>query len=314
MLKRILTLLAAILALAAPAAAQKRIALSFDDVPRHPGATYTPAERTVTLIAALERAGVEQAAFFVTTGNLAHPHGAGGEDRIAAYVAAGHVIANHSHGHIWAHRTPVADYVADLDRASAWLAGRPGYRPWFRFPFLDEGRDSVERRDALRAALRERGLSNGYVTVDTYDWFLDNLVNAAAGEGRTIDRDGLRDLYVESIVGAANFAEAVAVQTLGRSPAHIILLHETDIAAAYIDDAVTALRADGWEIVTADDAFADPIATIEPDTLFLGAGRVAAIAHARSGRPASELVSEWTEEDHLTRLFNTRVLHQTEAP
>ena len=310
---RLILLFAALLfAAASPAAAQKRIALSFDDVPRAPGAWLTPDQRTVMLIAALERAGVDQAAFFVTTGNLEHPHGTGGEDRIQAYVAAGHVIANHSHSHGWAHRTPVADYVADIDRASAWLQGRPGYRPWYRFRFLDEGRDSAERRDALRSALRERGLANGYVTVDTYDWFIEERVKEAVAAGREVDRDALRDLYVQSIVEASNFADSVARETLGRSPAHVILLHETDIAALFIDDAVAALRADGWEIVTADAAFADPIARIEPETLFLGAGRVAAIAHARGGSAPRTLVSDWTEEENLTRLFNSRVLHQTD--
>ena len=312
-MRTILLLLLTLLGAASPAAAQKRIALSFDDVPRAPGPWLSPAERTVALIAALERAGVEQAAFFVTTGNLERAHGAGGEDRIQAYVAAGHVIANHSHGHLWAHRTSVADYVADIDRAAAWLQDRPGFRPWYRFPFLDEGRDSAERRDALRAALRERSLTNGYVTIDTYDWFIEDLAEAAVTAGREVDRDALRELYVQGIVEAANFNDALAVETLGRSPAHVILLHETDLAALFIDDAVAALRADGWEIVTADEAYRDPIAQIEPDTLFLGAGRVAAIAHA-GGRRARELVSEWTEEEQLTRLFNARVLHQMEAP
>src|SRR5688500_19554140 len=91
--------------IAAPAAAQKRVALSFDDVPRAPGAFMTPDERTTALIAALDRAGVRQAAFFVTTGNLDQPFGSGGEARIAAYARAGHVIANHSHSHRWLHRT-----------------------------------------------------------------------------------------------------------------------------------------------------------------------------------------------------------------
>ena len=89
--------------------AQKRIALSFDDVPRQAGAFYTPDERASALIEALRNGGVEQAAFFVTTGHLAKPHGAGGEARIAAYVAAGHVIANHSHSHLWLHRTDAAE-------------------------------------------------------------------------------------------------------------------------------------------------------------------------------------------------------------
>ena len=297
---------------AAPAAAQKRIALTFDDVPRFPGATYTPAERTVALIAALERAGVEQAAFFVTTANLDQPFGAGGEDRITAYVAAGHVIANHSHTHRHLREMAPADYVADLDRAADWLRGRPGLRPWYRYPYLDEGEDVV-RRDALRAALRERGLINGYVTVDLWDWWFDDRVNEAAAQGQAIDRDALRDIFVRSIVEASNFADALAVRTLGRSPAHVLLLHESDTTTQYIDEAVAALRADGWEIVTADEAFADPIAAIEPDTLMLGGGRIAAIAHAQ-GRPDEELHSDWTNETLLTRLFRERALHQAEAP
>jgi peptidoglycan/xylan/chitin deacetylase (PgdA/CDA1 family) len=296
----------------APAAAAKRMALSFDDVPRAPGAFMTSDERTRRLIAALDRAGVEQAAFFVTTGNLDRPHGAGGEARIAAYVEAGHVIGNHSHSHWWLHRTAAEPYVADLDRAAAWLRGRPGYRPWFRFPFLDEGRQERERREAVREALRERGLSNGYVTIDTYDWYLETLARDAVAAGQAVDREALRDLYVESLVELAEFNEQRAVETLGRSPAHVMLLHETDLAALFVADLVAALRARGWEIVTADEAYRDPIAAIEPDTPFLGSGRIAAIAHAR-GRPARELVSPWTDEERLSRLFAERVLHSAPA-
>ena len=38
-----------------------------------------------------------------------------------------------------------------------------------------------------------------------------------------------------------------------------ILLHETDLAARYIGPLIAALRKDGWRIVSADQAFADPI-------------------------------------------------------
>ena len=55
---RLLTILLALLFAAAPAAAEKRIALTFDDVPRAAGAFLTPEERTRLLISALDRAGV----------------------------------------------------------------------------------------------------------------------------------------------------------------------------------------------------------------------------------------------------------------
>lgn len=310
MIRFLILLLAAVFAFTAPAAAAKRIALSFDDVPRAPGAFMTPQERTTRLIAALRRARVRQAAFFVNPQRLEQPYGQGGEARIAAYVAAGHVIANHSFSHPSLSRIGPDAYIADIDRAAAWLHGRRGYRPWFRYPFLDEGARNIAWRDQVRAALAARGLKNGYITVDSYDWFLDDLANRARQAGLTMDMDALRDLYVQIVVQAADFEEATARATLGRSPIHVALMHETDLEAMFLTDAVAALRADGWEIATIDQAYRDPIAVREPNAAYLGGGRIAALAN-EAGRSPRELIPPLNEEATITRLFNQRVLHIT---
>ena len=62
----------------------KRIAISFDDAPRGPGAFMTPEERTARLIRALKLAGVTQAAFYVNPSRATAAHTA----QIAEYVAA----------------------------------------------------------------------------------------------------------------------------------------------------------------------------------------------------------------------------------
>lgn len=293
--------------LAAPSLAQKRIALSFDDVPRAAGGFMTPDQRTARLITGLKRGGVRQAAFFVTPGNLAKPDGAGGEARIAAYVRAGHVIGNHSWSHLWLSKTPAAAYVADLDRTAAWLKDRPGYRPWYRFPFLDEGRRDLAKRAEVRAGLAARGLANGYVTVDNYDWHLDALATKARREGRAMDMRALRDLYVETLVGAADFYDRIAREALGRQPAQVMLLHETDLNALYVADLARGLRKAGWTIVPIDEAYRDPIAAREPDGWFTNGGRVAALAQ-ETGRLPKDLIDPRTDEDVLTALFQTRVL------
>ena len=242
-----------------PAVEGKRIALTFDDIPRGAGAFMTPDERADRLRAGLRAAGVEQAAFFLNPANLAgRPNGLA---HIAAYVADGHVIANHSATHPRLSEVSVAEYLADIDTAETWLKGRTNYRPWFRYPYLDEGRGDVAKRDAVRAGLAARGLANAYVTVDASDWFYEQATTDAARAGEAMDMDALRDLYVESHVEAAEFYDALARQATGRSPAHVMLLHETDLAALFIVDLVAELERRGWTIVEADEAYADPFST-----------------------------------------------------
>jgi peptidoglycan/xylan/chitin deacetylase (PgdA/CDA1 family) len=289
----------------------KRIALTFDDVPRGPGAFLTQDGRTQRLIGALKAARVKQAAFFVNPGFLENAERVGGEERIGRYVRAGHVLANHSYSHRALTAVPAEDYLADIDKAETWLKGREGRRPWFRFPFLNEGRQDKVKRDAVRAGLKARGLRNGYVTVDASDWHLEQLAIDAKKGGKAIDMDALRDLYVESHVEAAEFYDGLARQTLGRSPAHVMLLHETDIAALWIDDLVAALRRAGWDIVTADKAFADPIKDAMPDVPSANGTLTETLAWEK-GLPAPRWYAR-NDTKLASRLFAERVLKETTA-
>ncbi len=245
--------------------AQKRIALSFDDSPRTVGPVLTAKERQKRIIAGLKKSKVKQAVFFVNPGNLVEPSDPKQAWPIMGYTKAGHVIANHSYTHATLSQMSVEKYLDDLDEAETWLKGRKGYRPWFRYPFLDEGGDNKAKRDAIRDALKQRGLRNGYVTAEAADWLMISMWMDAAKAGQPVNLNALRDFYVQHHVDAAHFYEALARKTLGRSPVQVLLLHETDLAAFYIADLVAALRKDGWTIVTADTAYADPIADILPD-------------------------------------------------
>ena len=294
------------------AEARKRIAFTFDDVPRGRGAFFTPDERTIRLIAGLHQAGVKQAAFYVVPGQVGHDDGLGGEQRILAYVAAGHVIADHSFTHPHLNELSVADYMANVDKAEAWLRGREGRRPWFRYPFLDEGGDDKAKVAAVRAALKARGLRNGYATIDGSDWNIESLTADAVKAGKRIDMEALRDLYVETMVGAADFADELAQKTWRRQPAQVIVLHETDIAALFIADLAKALRDDGWTIITADEAYADPISKLAPDVPSAN-GTLVELAAWEKGVPPPRWY-ERNDIDLANRLFRERVLHEVADP
>lgn len=306
MLRRLLLPLLLLLLLPVQAAAQKMIALSFDDAPRGRGAFFTPDERTQRIVTELKEVNAPQAVFFVNPGALGRGDGVGGAERIAAYVAAGHVIANHGNTHPRLSTTDTAAYLADIDAAEAWLRDRPGYRPWFRFPFLDEGGKDKAKRDALRAGLAERGLRNGYVTAESSDWHLEALTRDAAKAGKAIDRKALGDLYVTWHVEAADFADAMLQRVTGRQPVQMLLLHETDLAALYIGDLVRALRKSGWTVVSADTAYADPIGAEMPDTPSANGTLTEALAWA-AGVPAPRWY-RYNQTDLATAVFRDKVL------
>jgi peptidoglycan-N-acetylglucosamine deacetylase len=279
-------------------AATREIAITLDDAPREDSAHFDGAKRTANLIETLKRANVAQIAFFCNSVRM----DAAGTARIKAYADAGHLIANHSHTHADLDQVGVQNFLADIDTADRALRGLPNFRPWFRFPYLHEGK-TVEVRDALRSELKKRGLLSAYVTVDTFDWHMDRMFQDAVAAGKTIDFDRLRDAYVDLLSDSIEFYDEVAVKQLGRSPRHVLLLHENDLAALYLGDLVKRLRKTGWTIISPERAFQDPIASVEPDTLVLGDGRVIALANAK-GYPGP--YERWEDEAKLQQEFERR--------
>ncbi|MEL6182435.1 MAG: polysaccharide deacetylase family protein, partial [Myxococcota bacterium] len=279
----------------------RHIALTFDDAPRGQGPVYSGAERGQALVKALAEADSGPVAFFVTTRGFEQP---GGRERIARYAAAGHLVGNHTHTHPWLSKSEVDTYVADIEQATRHLQGLANVRPWFRFPYLDEGRP-LDKRKAIQKALQTRGLRNGYVTIDNYDWYLERRWHEAVQQGRTANHEALGQLYVEVLMSAVRFYDDIARCDLGRSPAHVLLLHENDLAALFIGRLIVALRAEGWALVSPDAAYADPIAFQTPQTLITNQGRVAALA-VDAGRNPRTLTHLAIEEEQLDALMESR--------
>jgi hypothetical protein len=146
------------------------------------------------------------------------------------------------------------------------------------------------------------GYVHGIITVDPWDWCMNGLVGDAVARGDAIDWPKVRDVYVDVIARSAAFYDALAQRRLNRSPRHVLLLHENDLAALYVEDVARRLRAEGWRIIPADRAFADPFAAIDPDTLYLNGGQLVALAHL-AGAPEAELASGYKSEARLAALL-----------
>ena len=113
------------------------------------------------------------------------------------------------------------------------------------------------------------------------------------------------------MVGAADSPTSSTLKPWHRQPAQVIVLHETDLAALYIPDLVAALRKDGWKIVTADEAYADPISKLAPNVPSAN-GTLVELAAWEKGVPKPRWY-ERNDIDFANRLFAERVLHEKSA-
>lgn len=275
----------------------QEIALTFDDAPTPGAAVMSGAERTRRILEHLKSAKIEEVAFFVITNQIDET----GRQRLDRYVKAGHVLANHTHRHQWIHQLGTSAYCKDIAVADSILKTfNKAYRPWFRYPFLDEGRPAP-RRDSIRNTVKGLGLVNGYVTIDNYDWYLNGLYRDAVVSRKKIDEEKFKQIYLEHIMTSIRFYDDIARKTLDRSPRHVLLLHENDLTAKYLGDLIQLIRSEGWKIISPTAAYEDPIASQVPDVVFNGQGRVAAIAREK-GTPAAELIQESEDEEYLKKL------------
>lgn len=292
------------LAVAASPLAAKEMALTFDDAPRPATGYFNGQERAARLIAGLKQANVPRVAFFANSIRL----DAEGKERLAVYAKAGHQIANHSHSHPNFNSTNVAAYIADFHKADELLRPLPGFVAWFRFPFLREG-ETLEKRDAFRAALAERHYKNAYITVNNYDWHMESLFQEAVRDKRPVNFANLRTTYVDVLVDSARYYDDMAVKVLGRSPKHVLLLHENDLAALYISDLVAALRKAGWRIITPQEAYGDDIAEyVYKDPLKFNPGRIGELAKEK-GWSNDKLWHPACDEEYLAALFKKNLVY-----
>lgn len=275
----------------------REIALTFDDAPTPDSALMTGAERTRKLIDILVKAKVPDTLFFVKADYINKDT----QQRLEQYAAAGFHLANHSYSHQSASELGLLDYPADVYKAHLLLKSQKNVLPYHRFPYLHYGKD-LAAIIALQQSLTDLGYKDGYVTIDNFDWYISSLLTKAAEDKKTLNYDNARKFYVDTLYESIEFYDAIAKKTLGRSPRHVMLLHENDAAALFVGDLIAHLRAKGWKIIAPQKAYEDPIARNFPNTVFHKQGRVAAIANSK-GVPESELRNPSENEQYLDQAF-----------
>ena len=256
-----------VLALAASACVHARqLAFSFDDG-LNPDTNPEAAAINQALLSQLGKAHLHT----IIYPSLIKLGGSAGVQLVAQWGMQGHAIGNHSERHLNLNKKEVstADYIEGIAVAERQLQVLPGWTARYRFPFLKEG-DTRQKRDAVRQWLKDRGYQSGAVSIDASDWFYNLRYLAYEKAGNTEGLAQLRKAYIAHLLDRANYYDELGKQTLGYSPKHVILLHTNKINAASLTDIISAFKAQGWEWIDTQTAYADPLYKQQPDVIPAG--------------------------------------------
>ncbi len=284
------------------AASAKEIAITFDDAPRFAKGYFDGPTRAQKLIENLQKAKVPNTVFFSVPSNLNEE----GKNRILFYTSAGYNIANHTDTHPNYNQISAKDYINDFKTADKALSKFPNFVKWFRFPYLREG-NNISKRDLMRNTLSKMKYFNAYITINNYDWYMEEQFQSEIAKKTNLDFEKLKKYYVSLLINAVEYYDKMAITHLGRSPKHVILLHETDLNALFIGDLISELRNKGWDIITPHEAYKDQIAEyVTPAVFNFNPGRIGEIAKDK-GQTAG-LWHESCDEVFLDNEFKKTVL------
>lgn len=275
--RRLQSLLAAAALLFVGAAQAQSIALSFDDG-LNPVAQPQAAQWNAQLLRDLDALHIKAALF----PSLSRVGNAQGLALVADWSAAGHIVGNHtaSHRSLGSPGTSLQAFTDDVQVMHHALQGLPTFAPLLRFPYLKEG-DTAAKRDGMRQWMQRQGYRAAPVSIDASDWYYNQVYGQQLQQGRTQQAAQVQQAYILHLLDRARYYDALALQVLGRSPAHVLLLHTNQINAASLPAIVQALRTQGWHITSAAQALDDPLYREQPNTMPAGESIVWALAKAQ---------------------------------
>jgi peptidoglycan-N-acetylglucosamine deacetylase len=258
----------------------REIALTFDDAPTSSSSVYTSEARTREFIRLFRELSIPQVMIFANACKKSDRKSL--RSQLGEYVSAGHLIGNHTCRHFRFDEVGFENFSADATLGEKNLGDLLSTPKFFRFPYLNEG-TTERRRDEMRSWLLKNKYRQGYVSVDNDDYFFTSRLRTAQEAGKKFDLKKVETLFVSHIADAADYYDDLAVKTLGRSPRHVLLLHELDATLMFLGPLVQELRKRGWKIISISEAYQDTMYLEVPKNLYANNGIIAQLAKEKTG-------------------------------
>ena len=180
--------------------------------------------------------------------------------------AAGYLLGNHTYSHMSLTDNTAEAFekeIAANEPALRSLMGKEDWH-WFRYPFLWEG-ETLEKRKAVRAYLKDHGYRVAQVTLDFEDYAWNAPYARCVGKNDQKAIGWLKSSYLDTARQYIELDQKMSQMLFGRDVKYVMLLHLGGFQTVMLPQLIYLLAQKGFRLVTLDEAESDPAYQSNPD-------------------------------------------------
>ncbi len=169
-------------------------------------------------------------------------------------ISNGHILGNHTYFHKDLKKVSIQEYQEDISNCQKKIKEKFSYTmKYFRYPYLRRG--DQKKYQAMTKYLKDNKYVDGFVTVDSSEWYLSGLLEDAIRKKKKVDFDKLGDFYVMTMMDSVNFYHKRAKELKLKKFAHSLLIHDNDLSALYLGKLLKRLKQEGWTFISAKEMY-----------------------------------------------------------
>jgi peptidoglycan/xylan/chitin deacetylase (PgdA/CDA1 family) len=236
----------------------RKIALTFDDLPvLGPVGYWRPREISNMILRTLKQRDISAAGFVVEERI---------QDDLATFVVledwadAGHIVGNHTFAHVDLHQLKAREFLEHVSDGQKYLKllarSRRGFKfRYLRFPYLHQG-DNEKKKKRVAKALYRASYEIAPATIKTGDRRFNRIFLDVENDDPV--RERLKAIYLAHVGEAVDYGEAQSQAVFGRNIPHILWLHCAIATASFLKDTIQMLQERGYSFISMAEALEDP--------------------------------------------------------
>ncbi|MVM32401.1 polysaccharide deacetylase family protein [Spirosoma sp. HMF4905] len=253
-----------LLFMASTAQAQKKIAITIDDLPTVSKVYRSPSGRlqlTQKLLSHCTTYRVPAIGFVISNSLLTNSQPDSNQiGLLKLWLTAGLELGNHTLAHKDYNLISFEESKADVIGGEQFVKnlvrqrGKP-FR-YFRHPYLRKG-DTQAKKDSLEKFLQHLGYQEAPVTIDNSDWLFSSAYDNALLLGDTELAAKVGNQYVGYMLDCVAYYEAQSDSLFNRQISQILLIHANTINADFLGKLLVGLNKRGYTFVSLEKALTD---------------------------------------------------------